>query len=75
MHRRGSTRPPPPGTPRWCSAGDDTIFALVPVYGTLAAPEPVHRVLAPSATPPTFAHDADRPTALESPPDSPPPRA
>jgi hypothetical protein len=75
MHRRSAPRPLPAGTPRWCGAGDDSIFALVPVYGTLAAPEPVHRVLAPSPTRRTFSRSADRPVGLESPPDNPPPRA
>jgi len=75
MHKRRAPRPLPPGTPRWCGAGDDSIFALLPVYGTLAAPEPLHRVLAPAATPRSFAPVSDRPVGLDSPPDSPPPRA
>lgn len=75
MHRRSTPRPVPPGTPRWCGAGDDSLFALVPVLGALTAPEAVHALLPPPrltlATPP-FAGRLVRP---DRPPDSPPPRA
>jgi hypothetical protein len=75
MHRRSAPKPAAPGTPRWCSAGDDSLLALVPVYGALAVPEALHRLLPPPATPRALARVADRPTDLDSPPDSPPPRA
>ena len=75
MHRRSAPRPVPPGTPRWCGAGDDSIFALLPVLGTLAVPEPVQQSLAPSATSLALAPVAERPVRLARPPDSPPPRA
>lgn len=75
MHRRTAPRPVPAGTPRWCGAGDDSIFALMPVLGALTVPEPVLQSLAPSSTTLTLAATAERPVRPAYPPDSPPPRA
>ena len=71
MHRRSSH----PNGPRWCAAGDASIFFLLPALNAPALPVRV-AVLAP----PTFESVAPTPSvgvplALASPPDSPPPRA
>ena len=75
MHRRPASRPIPPGTPRWCGAGDDSVFALLPVLGALTVPEPVQGILEPSSVPLTLSRTAVHPVRLAHPPDSPPPRA
>ena len=75
MHQRTAPRPVPAGTPRWCGAGADSIFALIPVLGALTVPEPVLQSLAPSGTTLTLAATGERPVRPARPPDSPPPRA
>ena len=75
MHRRSAPRPLPAGTPRWCGAGDDSVFALVPTLGALGAPEAFQQILPPSSVPLAFALHADRPVRTARPPDNPPPRA
>jgi hypothetical protein len=75
MHRRSAPRPIPAGAPRWCGAGDASLFALAPVLGALVPPEPLHEAaLIPLVTPGSpFANDSL--LRLDRSPDSPPPRA
>jgi hypothetical protein len=71
MHRRSSS----PNGPRWCAAGDASIYFLLPGLNAPALP-----VRVAGLAPPTFESVAPAlsvgvPLALASPPDSPPPRA
>jgi hypothetical protein len=75
MHRRSAPRPIPAGAPRWCGAGDDSLFALAPVLGALVAPEPIQTTVLTLPVVPLHTHDAARLLLLDRPPDSPPPRA
>jgi hypothetical protein len=75
MHRRSTSAPAPADGPRWCKGVDDSSYAVLPVLGSLAMPEPIVTFvfsLTESAAP---AVHAEAPRLLDRPPDSPPPRA
>jgi hypothetical protein len=75
MHRRSSSRPIPSGTPRWCQGVDDSAYAVLPVFGTLALPERVTQFAHPLTVSRALTSAAEAPRPLDRPPDSPPPRA
>jgi len=75
MHRRSSSRPVPANAPRWCAGADSAAYAVLPVLGTLALPERVAQLAAPSFESLATAPVAAAPRPLDRPPDSPPPRA
>lgn len=75
MHRKSTSRPLPPNTPRWCKGIDTSTYAVMPVLGTLALPERIAQLLLPLAEAPRTAVSAEAPRSLDRPPDSPPPRA
>jgi hypothetical protein len=75
MHRRSSSRPVPVDAPRWCTGVDDSIFAVVPVFGALAMPERAAHLLPHDVESAAPLFRAGGPRPLDRPPDSPPPRA
>jgi hypothetical protein len=71
MHRRSSN----PNGPRWCAAGDASIYLLLPGLNAPALPVRVATLAAPPIESEAPAPFAEAPLPLASPPDSPPPRA
>jgi hypothetical protein len=74
MHRRSSSRPIPADAPRWCTGLDDSVFAVLPVFGALALPERIAHLARPELEPLVTAPRPGAPRSLDRPPDSPPPR-
>ena len=70
MHRRSSS----PNGPRWCAAGDASIYFLLPGLNAPALPARVATLAAPTSESVAPASCAEVPLPLDSPPDSPPPR-
>jgi hypothetical protein len=71
MHRRSSS----PKGPRWCAAGDASIYLLLPGLNAPAMPLRVATLAPPISESVAPARSAGIALTLASPPDSPPPRA